>query len=106
MKATKTAGADLKSASDTVLPSVSGRRKSGAFVPSSTMVEGVSAIVITSGANRKERAARPATTPGPLIDLRRGERGVNAAARSRAPRGTPLVSRDQGLAHTAGRRSP
>src|SRR5437879_2183776 len=41
---TSNAGAVLKFASDTVLPSVSGSEKSGALVPNGNMVELVSAI--------------------------------------------------------------
>src|SRR5262249_2589841 len=44
MKITSKAGAFLKSASATVLPFVSGNRKSGAAVPSGSIVEGVNAI--------------------------------------------------------------
>ena len=41
MKMTSNAGWSLKSASETVFPLVSGNRKSGAVVPSGSMVEGV-----------------------------------------------------------------
>src|ERR1700677_3413718 len=41
MKTTASAGACAKSARQTVLPLVSGKRKSGAAVPSASMVEGV-----------------------------------------------------------------
>ena len=44
MKATSRAGATAKSARVTFLPSVSGRRKSGALVPSGAIVEGVAGI--------------------------------------------------------------
>jgi hypothetical protein len=41
MKITSSAGASLKLAGETVLPPVSGSLKSGAVVPSGSMVEGV-----------------------------------------------------------------
>jgi hypothetical protein len=41
MKMTANAALSLKSASETVFPLVSGNRKSGAVVPSGSMVEGV-----------------------------------------------------------------
>ena len=44
MKITSSAGASLKSASETILPLVSGSLKSGAVVPSGSMVDGVSAM--------------------------------------------------------------
>jgi hypothetical protein len=44
MKITSIAGAFLKSASETIFPFVSGNRKSGAVVPSGSMVEGVKAM--------------------------------------------------------------
>jgi hypothetical protein len=44
MKITSSAGASLKSAGETIFPVVSGSLKSGAVVPSGSMVEGVSAM--------------------------------------------------------------
>ncbi len=48
IKTTSSAGAPLKSASETFLPVVSGRLKSGAGVPSSSMVEETAVIRLTS----------------------------------------------------------
>ncbi len=45
---TSSAGAPLKSASETFLPLVSGRLKSGAGVPSSSMVEETAVMRLTS----------------------------------------------------------
>ena len=44
MKITSSAALSLKSASETVFPLVSGSLKSGAAVPSGSMVEGVNAM--------------------------------------------------------------
>jgi hypothetical protein len=44
MNKTSSAGLSLKSVSETVFPFVSGKLKSGAVVPSGSMVEGVNAM--------------------------------------------------------------
>src|SRR5277367_3957600 len=55
MKRTSSAGAGLKSASETILPLVSGRRKSGALVPSGSMADGVRDISLKQRVSREEQ---------------------------------------------------
>src|ERR1700722_5804655 len=58
MKITSSADAPLKSASETSFPFVSGKLKSGAFVPSGSMVEGVKAIPEFEPAQNFSQAAK------------------------------------------------
>lgn len=53
MNRTTSAGAVLKSASETVFPFVSGTEKSGALVPSGNIVEGVKDMAKSSNDKRK-----------------------------------------------------
>src|SRR5579863_357524 len=70
MNMTSNAGAPLKSASETVLPFVSGREKSGATVPSGSMVEGVRAICFSDQYSMvSEQRMSKHVKPLPLFQL-------------------------------------